>query len=304
MCQIHFKVSAEIHAPLETVPNDGPFKFVVSDSAFASPVTIVLSETGSSIFSTALSQVSTRLHDSLSLASTFDNLARDIDVELTTLVRRLSTKNRSVLRLLKQEMHKYDRYELCNGGVYWSDDSANWIEICGGTLSGAFSAHPLFRLDAGWRKHVQSLLDAGEESLIATQHLHEAERSSGLEFQWIEATIAAELAIKEILIRLEPKLEVLLLKVPSPPLGKLYGEVLKAVTGEEYPKRGVLQKGADKRNELVHRPQSDELDPQKVVDYLQDVRSAIEHLLKVDRQRRNQSASAPKGFKDASSETA
>lgn len=292
MCQIHFKASAEIQPPLETVPNDGPFTFVVSDSAFASPLTIVVAETGSSIFGTALSDVSTRLNESLRSASTFDNLPQDINCELTTFVKRLIAKNKSVLRLLQQEMHKYDGHELCNGGVYWSDDGTNWIEIGGGTLGGAVSIKPLYRLDGDWRKHVQSLLDAGEEALLATQHLHEAERAGGGRFQWIEATIAAELAIKEILVRLEPKLEVLLLEVPSPPLKKLYGEVLKAITGEESPHRSALHKGAEKRNQLIHRPQSLKLDPQEVVDYLQDVRSAIKHLLKIDRKRRNHSASA------------
>ena len=179
MCQIHFKAFAEIQSPLETEPNDGPFEFVVSDSAFAGPITICVAETGSSIFSTALRNVSNRLYESLKSASTFDNLPNDIGSELTNLIRQLNAKNKSVLRLLQQEMHKYTRHELCNGGVYWSDDGTNWVEIGGGTLGGAVSIKPLYRLDRDWRKHVQSLLDAGEEALLATQHLHEAERAGG-----------------------------------------------------------------------------------------------------------------------------
>ena len=96
---------------------------------------------------------------------------------------------------------------------------------------------------------------------------------------WIDATIAAELAIKEFLITYKPEVEVLLLEVPSPPLYKLYGSILKSYTGEKSPKVKELAEGAKIRNLLVHKPEQTNIDHQEAIDYVSDVEFAIGHLL-------------------------
>jgi hypothetical protein len=138
---------------------------------------------------------------------------------------------------------------------------------------------PRYSLDAEWKDHIQAIFDLHEEPLIAFEHLHEARRHRGTRFTWIEATIAAELAIKEALARLEPRLTPVLLEVPAPPLYKLYGVILENVAGEKSPYVGQLQKGAEMRNRLVHRPEAIRLDPQEVVDYVAVVDRAIWHLV-------------------------
>ena len=100
---------------------------------------------------------------------------------------------------------------------------------------------------------------------------------------WIEATIAAELAIKEFLIRQRPELETLLLEVPSPPIYKMYRPILKAYGGKTLPREifKALSDGAEIRNRLVHRPQDEPIDHQKAVDHVSAVAEAIEHLLRI-----------------------
>lgn len=137
----------------------------------------------------------------------------------------------------------------------------------------------LLKLDSEWCEHIQTLLNLHEEPLIAIEHMHEAQRYRGDRFSWIEASIAAELAIKEALVRLEPLVEVLLLEVPSPPIHKLYGPILKKIAGEKSPHVTALQRGAEKRNRLVHRPEAVHFGPQEVVDYVGTVERAIWHLL-------------------------
>lgn len=79
-------------------------------------------------------------------------------------------------------------------------------------------------------------------------------------------------------MRLEPRFEVLLMELPSPPLHKLYGSVLEHVAGEGSPFVKELQRGAETRNRLVHRPDSPPPDPQETVNYVNAVDQALLHL--------------------------
>lgn len=285
MCKMHFRVTAEIQPAFDTIPTDGPFRFTVLDSTFIGPLEIVVNETGTEICSSVQAAISHELHESLVSDISRCDLEQRLAEELSSHTTRLSAKNKSVLRLLQQELHKYQPHELFNGRMFWSNDGAEWHPILGGTLSGAIRAEPCFRLDVEWKQHIQWLLDRNEQPLLASQHLHEAERAHGKRFSWIEATIAAELAIKEVLVRLEPKFKVLLLEVPSPPLRKLYGEILQAVAGEKSPHQSAIHQDSEQRNRLIHRPEQYNIEPQEVSDYLQSVRSAIQHLLTLDRRR-------------------
>jgi hypothetical protein len=102
------------------------------------------------------------------------------------------------------------------------------------------------------------------------------ERSS---FKWIDATIAAELAIKEFLIRKYPDIETLLLEVPSPPLQKLYGSVLESLTGQRSPVLKEISNGVEIRNKLVHRPTEIPIEAKEARDYVQAIETAIFHLI-------------------------
>jgi len=110
-----------------------------------------------------------------------------------------------------------------------------------------------------------------------------ARNDSNPRYMWIEATIAAELAIKEFLIRQRPELETLLLEVPSPPIYKMYGAILKAYGGKTLPNKiyKQLSAGAEIRNKLLHRPHDEPIDHQKALDYVSAVAGAIQHLLSI-----------------------
>jgi hypothetical protein len=94
--------------------------------------------------------------------------------------------------------------------------------------------------------------------------------------------MAAELAIKEILVRIEPKLQVILEELPSPPLGKLYGDVLQSVASIRLTKSDLeeLQKGARRRNKLVHNPKSTTPTFNEAKDYIDFIENKVKWLLK------------------------
>jgi hypothetical protein len=126
---------------------------------------------------------------------------------------------------------------------------------------------------------IQQYLDGGFETFFALRHLHRAKSEHNPRYKWLEATIAAELAIKEFLIRKKPEIETLLLEVPSPPLHKLYGSVLESFTNQRSPKLKELAEGARIRNKLIHRPEKFEIKGENANKYVHDVEIAIGHLL-------------------------
>ncbi|MEZ6049962.1 MAG: hypothetical protein R3C02_01015 [Planctomycetaceae bacterium] len=111
------------------------------------------------------------------------------------------------------------------------------------------------------------------------RHLHRAKNEREPSCRWIDATIAAELAIKEFLIAKEPLLETLLLELPSPPLQKLYGQILEKYAGERSPKLNSLREGSEKRNKLIHRPGGEHVNRSEADQYVKNVEIAIYHLM-------------------------
>ena len=183
----------------------------------------------------------------------------------------------------------YELRWLTSAPIEWSIDRMNWKIIPWDEIKASVWGHQVHELDDKWVNSLQILFDEAEYPLHATEHLHEAIRSSVDRFKWIQATIAAELAIKEVLGRLEPKLKLLLFNLPSPPIEKLYRDVLKEIAGEASPFVNKLKKGSEIRNKLIHSPESVKLDGQEVLNYISTVKSAIEHLLGIERNIRQQS---------------
>lgn len=67
--------------------------------------------------------------------------------------------------------------------------------------------------------------------------------------------------------------------MPFPPLSKLYGKIMESYLGEKSPYRKPLIKGAEIRNQLVHRHDKSIVDEQEAINYVKDVEGAIFHLL-------------------------
>ncbi len=198
---------------------------------------------------------------------------------------------KQVVGLMKQELPNFEIQDELIGNCKneWSVDGRTWNLVPFG-LQIYISALGIGHLGRAKADHIQKLLSEDEAPLVATNHLHRAQAESGLRYKWIDATIAAELAIKEVLVRIEPKLEFILKELPAPPLQKLYGDVLKSITGEKAPDLKRIERGAKIRNDLVHRPESVTLDHDEVTEYVHFVDDLIRWLLKISRKKRRGTA--------------
>jgi hypothetical protein len=187
---------------------------------------------------------------------------------------------RNLLALVKYHLRHFDIHE----GFYavtsesWSCTPGEWRNIPA-TFSISHDDLSNRPLDDKTHAAVQTALTPNVLPLVAMRHLHRAKHESTPHHKWIDATIAAELAVKEILCRAHPAMESMLIEMPSPPFSKMYGSLLKHYLGEESPFRKKLIAGQERRNALVHRPGALEIDQQEANDYVADVEGAIFHML-------------------------
>jgi hypothetical protein len=187
---------------------------------------------------------------------------------------------RNVLALLKYHLRHSDIRE----GFYsikserWKSSNSEWRDIPG-TLDISVEGGSTWPLDERAQSAVQEALDTGALPFVGMRHLQRAKHESQSHYKWIDATIAAELAIKEALCRADPNLQPVLMEMPSPPFSKMYGPLLKHYLGQESPFRKQLIRGQEKRNALVHRHETVRLDEQEAIDYVTVVERAIFHLL-------------------------
>lgn len=204
--------------------------------------------------------------------------------EIFAMFREMHEAADRVLSLIKYHLKHYSIPETLGSykSMKWGNSLETLHQVRGiyyGDLTTVLDSFSYRRIDAEWQGFVQSALDAKIEPLLAMRHLHRAKHEPHPHHKWIDATIAAELAVKEILIRNSPFLAEILLEVPSPPLSKLYGKLSAHYLGARSPYVSKLQDGQTIRNELVHRPASKKIDAQKANDYVEMVSDAIFHLL-------------------------
>ena len=213
--------------------------------------------------------------------SDYDKLNDGEKKQLSDITRPIREAVRQFAGLLKQELHRYDVSDELIGNAHheWSLDGNQWFRIPYG-LSMQIRTSSLGNLNTATAKSLQELLSGNEEALVATSYLHQAMNSDNRRYQWIYATMAAELAIKEILVRIEPKVQVILEELPSPPLQKLYGDVLESIAGVKSNGLSTLQNGARKRNQLVHNPNSPTPTFSEVNEYINFIEDRIKWLLK------------------------
>lgn len=269
------------HLPIKN--EDCPFIFSINLKIPDVVATVTVSDFGDNIHAVATFNVSDDMYKSLKSSLNYNSTSVKVRKEYLNISIALHNATRQIFDLIKQELYLYELRWLTSNPDEWFNNVEEWKIIPWQTASTAWRSHSAHKLNKKWVSHLQLLLDRGEEALLAIDHLHEAERATGPQFQWIEATIAAELAIKEILVRIEPKLEVLLYNLPSPPLDKLYGDVLKSISGESSPFVNVVRDGARIRNYLVHKPKSHIFNYQEVYDYIANIKKAIKYLLDVER---------------------
>jgi len=207
-------------------------------------------------------------------------LSPDLQAELSTMTSRIREATRKVLSLIK---YWFGYEELAEGlysgkGTYWSSDRTEWKPLPQ-VIRAFVGDRALVCLNEKTVQDLQRHIEDGPEPFLALKHLHRAPREPNPSYRWIDATTAAELAIKEFLIRRKPDMETLLLEVPSPPLHKLYGSILESLVGVKSPKRKEIQKGVETRNKLVHRPQEMDIGIDEANEYVRDIEIAIYHLM-------------------------
>jgi hypothetical protein len=200
--------------------------------------------------------------------------------ELSSITSDITSATRKVLALVKYALGCIDLDEqlLSFKSVEWSADKTGWKPFPT-LVKGVADAYSTHHLNQQTAHAIQQCIDRGFEPFVALRHLHKARIERIPHYKWIDATIAAELAIKEFLIRLKPEIATLLLEMPSPPLHKLYGSVLESFGVQRSPKVKEIQKGVEIRNKLVHRPGEAEISLEDANAYVHDIEDAIYHLI-------------------------
>jgi len=201
--------------------------------------------------------------------------------ELSDIAHPIKEAVRQFAGLLKQELHRYDINDELIGNSYceWSLGDNQWFSPPR-ELRVDVELSSLGNLGAITAKSLQEVLFEDEEALVATSYLHQARNSRNRRYRWIYATMAAELAVKEILVRIEPKLQKIVETLPSPPLNRLYGDVLESIAGVRSTDLSTLQDGAQRRNQLVHNPRSPTPTFNEVREYINFIEDRVKWLLK------------------------
>lgn len=207
-------------------------------------------------------------------------LPTELQIKLSEVTSDMTRATRKVLYLIKYCFNcvRLNENLFAVKNAYWSIDKSEWKSIPR-RLSITIDTYNSIGLDENTTKTIQEYIDNDFEPFLALRHLHRAREESNPRYKWIDATIAAELAIKEFLIKFEPSLKTLLLEVPSPPLDKMYGSILESYTNERSPRLKELKKGAEIRNKLIHRPEDIHIDRRQANKYVHNVQIAIYHLL-------------------------
>lgn len=210
----------------------------------------------------------------------FDALSVELQNEISFIKHTLIDATRRVIRLIKYHLRHFNISEQLFSSLGTKcglTESA--LYKLPGKLSCSFDALSNMPLNEKAQKLLQTALDSEAEPLLAMRHLHRAKKEPISHHKWIDATIAAELAVKEVLSLAHPEIEPMLLELPSPPLTKLYGSLLKHYLGEKSPFLQTIRDGVETRNRLIHRPTEEQIDAQKAIDYVSTIEAAIFHLL-------------------------
>ena len=165
---------------------------------------------------------------------------------------------------------------------YYDEDENKWRDAkLNPLISTTMGVYKQKHINQRFLNSFDQLIKQGERSLVAFRYLNIGANTNDPKAIWISTTTALEIAIKEILIRVDPKLEKLLSEINSPPLPKMYKGILHSITGYESPYYKEIDKGAQIRNKIIHRPKLIKIENQDSLNYLYMANCAIDHLLQV-----------------------
>jgi len=217
-----------------------------------------------------------------------DELPKPLQVELGALREPLYDASRRVIDLLRVFL-RLDGLGNIMGAKppEWSADQESWKWLPSSARAYTKSS-VRDGLEAHTAKYFQSLLDDDFVPFLGFEHLARARRDTHDRSKCIDAAIAAELAIKECLVRVEPKLGALITEVPSPPMHKLYGVLLKHYSGKPLSPTSRVDKLGQTRNRLLHRIEAASKEDGE--DSVEAAAEALHHLFTVMRPKDEQGA--------------
>lgn len=160
----------------------------------------------------------------------------------------------------------------------WSKDGITYIDVPDRRPTAWRGTNIMYTLPDNLLSWFPGLVARGITPFFAFTHLHKAFAEVDTRQQWINATVSAELGIKEFLIQYDAHTQSLITYMPSPPLDILYDKVLKDYTSESSPYAKELSKGATLRNKLIHRSTEPSPEKKKTLIYVHKVQAAIFHL--------------------------
>ena len=212
-------------------------------------------------------------------------LPPNLQLELSTITSHISDATTSVLSLLKYYLNhlRIEENLFSIKDEYWSTNELGWKRLPGlrGASVDVVTVYP-FNSDTNTTALVQDYASKGIEPFVALRHLQRARTERIPRYKWIDAAIAAELAIKQyLLIKDHSKWKTIFETSRSPTIEELYGKILKknSAKNEESPVLAELKNGAKLRNDLLHYRGEVNIDPQDAINYVRDVERAIFHLL-------------------------
>ena len=210
----------------------------------------------------------------------FEKIPEHLQEEVNFISKSLSGATKRVVSLIKYYLRHVGISELLFSvkSTKWQTDGCSSFYLPS-SLSVSISCLSSEPLRSNTIANIQTSIDQDLEPIIAMRHLHRAKKENIAHHKWIDATIAAELAVKEVLVTIKPDLETLLMEMPSPPLAKLYGSILEEYLGERSPYLKYIREGVEVRNRLIHKPYAEHIDAQTANDYVAHIEGAIFHLL-------------------------
>ena len=280
---------------------EGPFTIRMPSTIGRRSTSATLSADGKEITTVAEFDVSAATRSNLSERIDPDTVSTDERRAIFGPISELGSLAADVMNMLHQES-KDPRF-LPTGIIFtteskdnqWSSDGEVWASLRYGRGDASVADSSAGVLTTELALQVEAMLAIGEEPLVAMFHHWESYRAGLDRFRWSEATIAAELAVKEILLRIEPTLELVLLDLPSPPLEKLYRITLPKVLAAHSPllqhylppdwseQLKFLKRGSEKRNNIDHNPARIDFENMEVESYANAVGRLIHELLWIAR---------------------
>lgn len=284
MTTIYFRIASTIVPPFPVSPLDALFGFEVPpDAVLASrvalqgPIRLVIANGGATVRTQCAVAVPTSMRSRLAMGEHVSNLVADQIAIWASCLALLETAARQTIDLLTEELGTHGSVvSTASPNSYeWSDDDANWKRLPVQHAPLALALTIVTNLNIGNHDALRSSVAAGNKPLTSSTFITLARQSTAPQVKWILAAVAAEIGIKEGLVKLDPALETELTARRTPRVEKLFGPYLERITGAASPLARAIQEGADIRNSLVHSAHATMVDGLRAERFLNTVEEAL-----------------------------